>query len=267
MQVALILFATVVAVSAYPPNYYYNRFQSRSSSESSELEPLGTVLETKEGFPLIPYYEVEPAPTDLGRAYRKYTISKKSDVEDEEEEEDDLQDEEDEEEDEEPSFDTPAWSQMFPNPDNRPVGPGQFQQSYNDIPRPTSGPGASSGPIAFSGGPPQRDQPLRRRPLVRQSQVPPRRSARREGRDTRIITGWSNTPLNDPYNPEYIVNPTAMRLRRKFRYHPSQQIPVQRIPLYSGYWGDPRDSYSDGQGGYWAPSHGLQGPYLEHNYI
>jgi len=70
----------------------------------------------------------------------------------------------------------------------------------------------------------------------------------RTGKQVRIITGWSDTVLQDNFNPEYIANPTLMALRRKRRYHPSQRVPLQKIPL-RGYYGNPRDTYINPYGG------------------
>lgn len=59
------------------------------------------------------------------------------------------------------------------------------------------------------------------------------------GRDLPRYNPFSRYSINSDYNPEYIVNPTEMLSRRKFRYHASQRMPAQRIPLYPGYWENP----------------------------
>jgi len=84
-----------------------------------------------------------------------------------------------------------------------------------------------------------------------------------DSKDIRSISGrvynpWSQSPLQpDAYNPRFVFNPTEMRLRRRFRYHPSQRIPSQRISLYDGEWGNPRNTYSHQQTGddWSAPNH------------
>jgi len=61
----------------------------------------------------------------------------------------------------------------------------------------------------------------------------------------RIYNPWSISPLRaDAYNPQFVFNPSEMRARRRFRYHPSQIVPSQRIPVNDGVWGNPRDTYT-----------------------
>jgi len=111
--------------------------------------------------------------------------------------------------------------------------------------------------LAEMSGPPRR----RSSPRYRSEAVAPRRV--RGGRSgTRIITGWSDTPLRDNYNPEMIANPTLMLLRRRRRYHPSQRIPLQKIPIRSGYYGNPRDTYINPYGG----QHWSTGPFQPYIY-
>jgi len=74
----------------------------------------------------------------------------------------------------------------------------------------------------------------------------------------RVYNPWSHSPLRaDAYNPQFVFNPTEMRLRRRFRYHPTQRIPSQRIPIYGGQWGNPRNTYFHAQTGapYGSPNY------------
>jgi len=78
--------------------------------------------------------------------------------------------------------------------------------------------------------------PSSRRPMLVRAPMGMNRQAFARHERTSPFSRYS---IHSDYNPEYIINPTAMLSRRRFRYHPTQRVPSQRIPLYGGYWPNP----------------------------